>query len=397
MSGFSFASEDEFAAQFARLPFITKGDMRRDFPANFLGRMDALDALLDRQLVELEHTSGTSEERLPVILGRGWWNAQEARALRLNRFVASVLDAHPRPRRATLTTPACNGRTCPTVWVSREQRTFDGALFLNLARIPFVLTEAELDRMAHEIAEWEPVFLDTDPVHAAWLALHCERRGMRFPSLRFVLGSYEFVSVVHRRLIERVFGVPVLNLYGSTETGHLLMEDDAGDMRPSVETAFLEIVDRDANGVGDLIVTTLSNDYMPLVRYRIGDLAERTGEGRNERYVVHGRARDALEPRAGRRVTTWQVDQCIRDLSGVAHYQLRQFDSGEFQLRFIPESEGPEAEALRTVAERLEQLLDAPGRVSTEAVTTLVPSASGKFRLTCRAEAGDTVAATPTV
>ena len=32
-------------------------------------------------------------------------------------------------------------------------------------------------------------------------------------------------------------------------------------------------MDADPDGVGDLVVTTLTNDYMPLLRYRIGDLA----------------------------------------------------------------------------------------------------------------------------
>jgi phenylacetate-CoA ligase len=387
MTGFSFASPEQFAAQFARLPFITKRDMRQDFPANFLGRKDALELLLKRNQVELEYTSGTSEERLPVILGRGWWNEQESRALRLNAFVARVLDEHAQPRRATITTPACNGLTCPTVWVSRAQRTFDGALFVNLARIPFVLTEAELDRMAGEIGEWAPQFLDTDPVHATWLALHCERRGLRFPSLRFILGSYEFVSVVHQRIIERVFGVPVFNLYGSTETGHLMMEDDRGEMKPSCETALLEIVQRDAQHIGELIVTTLSNDYMPLVRYRIGDLAQWQPGPNGGQYVVQGRARDALLLAIGRRVTTtWQVDQCFKEVHGIAHYQLRQNSDSDFLLRFIPDGAGPDDAGLRELVQKLEHLLEAPGAVKTESVNTLLPSPSGKFRLTCRAD-----------
>jgi hypothetical protein len=113
--------------------------MRNGFPQNFLPDGQSLESLLEKNLVELEHTSGTSEERLPVIFGRGWWNAQEASALRLNGLVARVLDEYPNARRATLVPPACNGLTCPTVWMSREQRTLGNTLFVNLARIPFLL------------------------------------------------------------------------------------------------------------------------------------------------------------------------------------------------------------------------------------------------------------------
>ncbi|TSA40660.1 MAG: hypothetical protein D4R57_01575 [Verrucomicrobiales bacterium] len=366
----------------AGLPVITKREMRAGFPQNFLHTGRTLEELLAAQLVELEHTSGTSEDRLPVIFGRGWWNEQEERALRLNGFIAQVLDEHPAARRATITSPACNGLTCPTVWMSQTQRTLGNALFVNLARIPFVLSDAELQRMADEITAWSPQFLDLDPVHGVWFALFCERHGIRFPSLRFVIGSYEFVSVVHRRILERVFGVPVFNLYGSTETGHLLMENTAGEMKPSYDTACLEVVDTDARGIGHLIVTTLSNDYMPLLRYGIGDLAERNEQPYGTDYVVHGRARDALLARNGQRVTTWQVDQCFAGADGIAHYQLRQSPGGDCRLRYVPETGGLAASTLPEVLTRLESLLESP--VTAETVPTLLPEASGKFRLTCR-------------
>ena len=112
--------ETDPLAGFRRLPLLAKREMRDGFPRNFLPEGRTLETLLENQLVELEHTSGTSEERLPVIFGRGWWETQEKRALRLNRFVAGVLDAPPDARRATLVPPACNGLTCPTVWMSRE-------------------------------------------------------------------------------------------------------------------------------------------------------------------------------------------------------------------------------------------------------------------------------------
>ena len=417
----------------AGLPAITKREMRTGFPQNFLSPSRPLDDLIANQVIELEHTSGTSEDRLPVIFARGWWNEQEERALRLNKFVASLLDEHLNARRATLTAPACNGLTCPTVWMSQAQRTIGNTLYVNLARIPFVLSEVELQRMADEIAAWQPQFLDLDPVHGAWFALFCERQGIRFPSLRFVICSYEFVSVVHRRILQRVFGVPVFNLYGSTETGHLLMENEAGEMKPSYETALLEVVDEDelskatvlspsprpsgeragvrgtepetiappipnplvpfgkrrgkqaraATSIGDLLVTTLSNDYMPLLRYRIGDLVQRHERPYGTDYTVHGRIRDALTAADGRRVTTWQVDQCFIGVAGIVHYQLRQSAPTGFQLRYISEVKSLSREDLVMLRTKLEALLGAS--VSIESVPTLLPETSGKFRLTTSA------------
>ena len=371
---------------FFDLPFITKREMRNGFPHNFLRAGQALETLLTEERVELEHTSGTSEERTPVLLGRGWWAEQEARALQLNRFVARGLAAHPAPRRVVLTTPLCNGTACHSHWSPRSARTDGESLFVNHARIPFVLADAEFARMAEEIHDWSPQFLDLDPVHGAWFALYCERHGIRFPSLQFILCSYEFVSVVHRRILKRVFGAPVFGLYGATETGHLLMEDERGALRPSLDTAFLEVVDVDAQGVGDLVVTTLSNDYMPLLRYRIGDLVEQRGSAANASYVVHGRARDALRAAGGQRVTTWQVDQCFTDVSGIAHYQLRQTENGDAHLRYVPDGRGPSVPELRELRARLKALLGIAGQITVEPVAVLLPAPSGKFQITGRTE-----------
>ena len=368
-------------AELRRLPLITKHDIRRDFPRNFLRAGVELDALLDQDLVELEQTSGTSEERTPLLLGRGWWAEQEERALRLNPYVAAVLDEFPAARRVTINSPVCSGDICYSGVPSRADRVVGNALFVSLSRYPFLWSKAELARMAAETADWQPQFLDVDPVYGVLFALYCERWGIRLPSLRFVLASYEFVSSAHRRILERVFGVPVFNLYGSTETGHLLMETARGEMRPSLETALLEVLNLDAHGIGELTITTLTNEFMPLIRYRIGDLVERQERPYHTNYVVQGRAADAFVAPDGKRVTTWQIDQCFADLPGIAQYQLCERAAGEWLLRFVPDVTPPTTAQSNELRCRLARLLGAGDRLAVQQTDLLVPESSGKFRL----------------
>ena len=367
--------------QLRRLPFITKQDIRRDFPRNFLRAGVELDALLDQELIELEHTSGTSEERTPLLLGRGWWAEQEERALRLNPLVAGVLDEFPNARRVTISSPVCSGDVCYTGTPSRADRIVDNALFVSLSRLPFLWSETDLARMAAEAVDWQPQFLDVDPVYGVVFARYCERHGIRLPSLRFILCSYEFVSVTHRRILQRAFGVPVFDLYGSTETGHLLMETERGEMRPSLETAFLEVLNTDARGVGELAVTTLTNDFMPLIRYRIGDLVERHERPYHTSYRVHSRLADAFTASNGARVTTWEVDQCFGEVSGIAHYQLCERAGGSWLLRFVPDNAAPGPVEIGELKQRLQRLLGMGSELVIEETDLVMPESSGKFRL----------------
>lgn len=377
-SGWQAAFADR-SVQLADLPRITKSQLREHSPEGFLSAGLTVESLLARGLIEEESTSGTSGASVRVVFGKTWWAEQELRALLRNPFVAECFGNRTSLRRAVLTTPGCSGVSCYNRWLNLEQRTLGDSRYVNQTRIPFSLGDDKLAVMADEVAAWEPAFLDVDPVHGAWFALHCERHGRRFPSLRFILTSYEFTSVTHRAIMERVFGVPVIDLYGSSETGHLLVETD-GIMRPSPETALLESTT--ATGIGELLVSTLTNPYLPLVRYEIGDYVERVAGG----YLVHGRKRDALRGADGRILTTRQVDAAFAGLSGIAHYQLRQRTDGSAHLSLLPEHAGDVLVAAQaTLVERLSLLLGTP--VTSDSVGLLTPEDSGKFRLTVRESA----------
>ena len=363
------------------LPFLTKRDWQKDFPANFLPWASSVEDLEDHPEIELDFTSGTSGERTPLIMPRGWWALQERRALFLNRHVARILDKISSPRRATLSAPVCNGDISYIGRPSFADRSVGETLYLSLSANPWLWGDAEFERIATEIARWQPDFLDLDPVYGAAFAGFCRERRLRFPTVKFILSSYEFVSTVHRRLIEEVFAVPVFNLYGSTETGHLLMEDEHQRLRPSGETAFLECVEPSPEGAAQLVVTTLSNDAMPLVRYRIGDYVERLPDESGDHFRLLGRVRDAFQI-AGRIVTTAEVDACFAAMTGIAHYQLAQIAADRFRLRYIADGTGPDSACLARLHDELKGLLGTGSDIALEQVDQLLAERSGKFRLT---------------
>ena len=377
------AAHSTGAELLAALPFITKQDIKRDFPNNFLRAGQSLDALVAKKLVEVEHTAGTTDNRADLLLEYGWWARQEAWALSLNTHIAQVLAENPGAHRVTISSPACNGDITYNGTPSAKRRTLGLTRVLSLSRFPFLLSPADLDQMVEEALEWDPVFLDTDPVYAAVFALHCERRKVKFPKLKFILTSYEYTSVLHKRILERVFRVPVYNLYGSTETGHLIMESASGQMVASKPVASLAVINEDERGIGELVVSTLSNPYMPLLNYRIGDLVERHaatgGPSGNVNYVLHGRAPDTLKSPDGRRVTTRDVDQCFAGCEGVLHYRLHETSPGDFSLAYIPEGDTNSKSSIESVVQTLEKLIQPPKAIAAKPVKFLLPEGSGKF------------------
>jgi hypothetical protein len=83
----------------------------------------------------------------------------------------------------------------------------------------------------------------------------------------------------------------------------------------------------------------------------------------------------------GRSVTTWQIDQCLADLPGIAHYQLCERAGGEWLLRFVPDIAAHSAADIEELRQRLARLLGVSGELAVQQTDLLVPESSGKFRL----------------
>lgn len=81
-----------------------------------------------------------------------------------------------------------------------------------------------------------------------------------------------------REEIEDVFGCEVYNHYGSREVGAIASECNAHDgLHIMMDHTLVEVVNENGNlckagEEGEIVVTTLNNYSMPLIRYKIGDI-----------------------------------------------------------------------------------------------------------------------------
>ena len=133
-------------------------------------------------------------------------------------------------------------------------------------------------------------------------ASYCKKNNVKFPFLRSIISSAEQLFDFQKELIERTFNVPVFNRYGNREFGLVAQEcDKHSGFHVLTDRVYVEILDDNNNPcrpgeLGNLVITELNNRVMPLIRYRIGDLASWS----HQKQCTCGRGYPLLEKVEGR-------------------------------------------------------------------------------------------------
>ena len=111
-----------------------------------------------------------------------------------------------------------------------------------------------------------------DPTWLVSLSEIAEKEGV-FP-LKLIFAAGDRMTDVYRDYVQQVWKAPVILGFGSTEVGGGLgMECRRREGYHLDEfNFFVELLDPDPEGYGELVVTTLSRRTMPLIRYRMRDV-----------------------------------------------------------------------------------------------------------------------------
>ena len=103
---------------------------------------------------------------------------------------------------------------------------------------------------------------------------------MRLPRLREVRTSGEALDPEVRGLCREAWGVPVIDMYSANEVGYIALQCPGTEhYHVMAEGLLVEVLDDAGRAcrpgeTGRVVVTTLHNFAMPLVRYVIGGLVE---------------------------------------------------------------------------------------------------------------------------
>ncbi len=138
------------------------------------------------------------------------------------------------------------------------------------------LSEEKLEKFYGEVQRLQPVFLVGYRSALTAFADFIQKTGKdgRALGVRFVLSTAEMMLPYQRKKLQEIFGAPVGNVYGANEVGLLGFECPQGAMHLMADGVLIEFIPEDpASDVKTVIATNLENYGMPLLRYRIGDVA----------------------------------------------------------------------------------------------------------------------------
>jgi phenylacetate-CoA ligase len=313
------ADADDPWSALAGLPVATKEDLREAGSAACLG------GRLDPSWLSSTSSGSTGEPFRVHYDPRAWAVLKHLVKLRGRR----VCGVGPRDRVAIL----------DAVLPGARRR---GALE-HLGRVRVLSVLAPADVAARELAAFAPDAVYGPPSALLDVARALARAGTarRVPR---TFTSGELLLDAVRDEIARLLGARVFDVYGTSETKEIAFECRRGGLHANWDVVHVEVTGDDGRPLpdgteGDLVVTSLVNHAMPLLRYRTGDRGSLVpgpcpcGLHLPRMGVVTGRAVDALRLPDGTRVSPYALTCAVERVAGVRRFQVVQTAPSVVRLR----------------------------------------------------------------
>ncbi|MDP2752149.1 MAG: hypothetical protein Q8O31_06050 [Rhodocyclaceae bacterium] len=206
--------------------------------------------------------------------------------------------------------------------------------------------ETKLQEWAEFILAYQPVLLQGYASALTALADFIIDHHHRMPpTLLGIYSTAEMLDDHARERMKRAFGCHVFNQYGSREIPNIACECQHGNMHIFTDMVFLEsLVLEDETR---LIVTSLTNRLMPMIRYDIGDSGQlkegdcRCGSPFPLMEVGLCRKNDFIRTTDGRRIHPSYFNRLLYGETRIKEYQWVQDTPDHLTLNIVPHGNWP--------------------------------------------------------
>lgn len=207
------------------------------------------------------------------------------------------------------------------------------------------------------------------------------------PKLLFTLA--EVLTNEDRQTLNEQWGAEPIDLYGANEVGHIAFQcSQRQGYHINLDSLYVEILvgDRPAEmgERGEVVVTSFDLRVMPIIRYRVGDVAQRI-EGNCPcgcRFPmlghIAGRSDGFIMNADGRLFSALEASLLLKPVRGVKQYRLIQKKRGQVRVEWVAadQDSAPEDEIRRILGMRL----GSNTQIGTKRVAEIPREKSGKIR-----------------
>lgn len=204
------------------------------------------------------------------------------------------------------------------------------------------------------------------------------------PTLKTVIVTSETCTLEDKAIINKACGVEARNEYGTADAGLIGYECLEGNIHLAEENVYVEM-----NENNELLVTDLFNKAFPLIRYKIGDVAEITTDvcvcGSHNRVIkeLQGRTNDVALLKSGKMIpglTFYYISRALLESSGVLkEFIIRQTDIDTFEFDVV--SDAPlDTQDIKELKKTAEEYLEPELNIIVHQVERIERPSSGKIK-----------------
>lgn len=256
----------------------------------------------------------------------------------------------------------------------------------------FEMSEAKLDQFVASIRSVRPRMLFGYPSALTHIAKHAQKRGITMTDLgiKVAFVTSERLYDDQRSTISQVFGCKVANGYGGRDAGFIAHECPAGSMHLTADDIVVEIINdagqvQPAGVAGEIVVTHLSTNDFPFIRYRTGDIGVlgaspcSCGRGLPVLQDIQGRSTDFVVAMDGTVLHGLSLVYILRDLPGVQSFKVIQETRALTRVLLVTDALFSN-DSLALIQSGFKRRLGEEVSVVVDLVDQIAPEKSGKYR-----------------
>ncbi len=359
---------------FRRIPFLTKDDIR--------AAKDLIVTKAPMRRGVSSNTGGSTGEPLYFYTDVAAGPLRRANALRGLRWAGIDI-----------------GDRQAVVWGFHLDRPFKERLssavkdyFNNIRYVSsFDMSDEAMERYARMMASFKPDLILGYPSAVAAFAEFCKARRFAGIKPRAAMSSGEKIYPHQAELIKSAFSCPIYDRYGSNEFANVAQEcEKRSGLHVFGDIMYVEVIHEsgrpaESGEIGEIVVTDLSNLYMPFLRYRTGDLAVPTarecscGRGLPLLERIEGRTFDAVVTPDGKSAGGFFWTYLSRAVPGIRQFQIEQRERGGVIFRIVPGPEWKDGNR-RELERKIKENMGSDFAVTFDLVEGIPLTPSGKFR-----------------